>query len=117
MDGGDPTKLLKVHLVTCTDSAEFALLSSALTRTSVVGLDAEWKPVRRLFPRVAVLQIACGDSAVFLLDLLSLPLSSLWAPLRELLLSPDILKLGFGFKQDLVYLSSTFASHGGFDKV
>ncbi|KHN25207.1 Putative exonuclease mut-7 like [Glycine soja] len=116
MDGGDPAKL-KVHLVTRTDSPEFALLSSALSRTSVVGLDAEWKPVRRLFPRVAVLQIACGDSAVFVLDLLSLPLSSLWDPLRELLLSPDILKLGFGFKQDLVYLSSTFASHGGFDKV
>ncbi|XP_020210985.1 Werner syndrome ATP-dependent helicase homolog isoform X1 [Cajanus cajan] len=108
---------LKVHLVTCTDSAEFTLLSESLSRTSVVGLDAEWKPVRRSFPRVSVLQIACGDSTVFVLDLLSLPLSSLWQPLRELLLSPDIFKLGFGFKQDLVYLSSTFSSHGGFDKV
>ncbi|TKY55979.1 Exonuclease mut-7-like [Spatholobus suberectus] len=112
----NPLKL-KIHLVTCTDSVEFTLLSEALTQTSVVGLDAEWKPVRRSFPRVSVLQIACGGSAVFVLDLLSLPLSSLCQPLRELLLSPDILKLGFGFKQDLVYLSSTFCSHGGFDKV
>ncbi|KAK7377472.1 hypothetical protein VNO80_02897 [Phaseolus coccineus] len=112
----DPVKL-KVHLVTGTDTAEFRLLSEALGRSSVVGLDAEWKPVRRSFPAVSVLQIGCGDWGVFVLDLLSLPLSSLSEPLRELLLCPDILKLGFGFKQDLVYLSSTFCSHGGFDKV
>ncbi|RDX86715.1 Exonuclease mut-7-like protein, partial [Mucuna pruriens] len=117
MDENQNPLKLKVHLITCTDSAEFTLLSEALSRTSVVGLDAEWKSVGRSFPRVSVLQIACGDSAVFVLDLLSLPLSSLWKPLRELLLSPDIFKLGFGFKQDLVYLSSTFSSHGGFDKV
>jgi len=112
----DPVKL-KVHLVTGTDTAEFRLLSEALGRSSVVGLDAEWKPVRKSFPTVSVLQIACGDGGVFVLDLLSLPLSSLSEPLRELLLCPDILKLGFGFKQDLAYLSSTFCSHGGFDKV
>ncbi|WVY89733.1 hypothetical protein V8G54_035247 [Vigna mungo] len=112
----DPVKL-KVHLVTGTDTAEFRLLSEALGRSSVVGLDAEWKPVRRSFPTVSVVQIACGDWGVFVLDLLSIPLSSLWEPLRELLLCPDILKLGFGFKQDLTYLSSTFCSHGGFDKV
>jgi len=112
----DPVKL-KVHLVTGTDTAEFRLLSEALGRSSVVGLDAEWKPARRSSPTVSVLQIACGDWGVFVLDLLSIPLSSLWEPLRELLLCPDILKLGFGFKQDLTYLSSTFCSHGGFDKV
>ncbi|XP_014504632.1 uncharacterized protein LOC106764767 [Vigna radiata var. radiata] len=112
----DPVKL-KVHLVTGTDTAEFRLLSEALGRSSVVGLDAEWKAVRRSFPTVSVLQIACGDWGVFVLDLLSIPLSSLSEPLRELLLCPDILKLGFGFKQDLTYLSSTFCSHGGFDKV
>ncbi|KAK7320844.1 hypothetical protein VNO77_30694 [Canavalia gladiata] len=111
---------LKVHLVTSTDSPEFTLLSQALTRTSLVGLDAEWKPVRTQqasFPTVSLLQIACVDSVVFVLDLLSLPLSSVWDTVRELLVSPDILKLGFGFKQDLVYLSSTFCSQGGFDKV
>ncbi|KAK7293521.1 hypothetical protein RJT34_16389 [Clitoria ternatea] len=113
-------KALEVHLVTSTDSAEFTLLISALTRTSLVGLDAEWKPVRtqqNSFPTVSLLQIACGDSSVFVLDLLSLPLSSVWEPLRQLLLSPDILKLGYAFKQDLVYLSYTFSSLGGFDKV
>lgn len=132
----DSRKLPKVHLVCSTDSPEFALLNQALTRTSLVGLDAEWKPVRThqtSFPTVALLQIACrlnaglgsdphesGDSVVFLLDLLSIPLSSLWESLRDMLASPDILKLGFRFKQDLIYLSSTFCSQGcdpGFDKV
>lgn len=119
-------KPLEVHLVTATDSPEFTHLTQALTQTSVVGLDAEWKPVRghqASFPTVSLLQIACqlgDDSVVFLLDLLSLPLSSLWESLREMLVSPDILKLGFRFKQDLVYLSSTFCSQDcnpGFDKV
>ncbi|KAK7275710.1 hypothetical protein RIF29_16832 [Crotalaria pallida] len=125
-------KPLKVHLVTSTDSPEFTLFTRSLTHTSLLGLDAEWKPFRTThqttssssFPTVSLLQIACqlhdGDSAVFLLDLFSLPLSSLWEPLREMLVSPDILKLGFIFKQDLIYLSSTFCSHGcepGFDRV
>ncbi|XP_027332171.1 exonuclease mut-7 homolog [Abrus precatorius] len=121
---GDPqnqnSQVLKVHLVTSTDSPQFTLLGEALSRTSLVGLDAEWKPVRTLqalFPTVSLLQIACGDCGVFVLDFLSLPLSLLSEPLRQLLVSPDILKLGFGFKQDLVYLSSTFSSQGGFDKV
>ncbi|KAJ1381452.1 Ribonuclease H-like superfamily, partial [Sesbania bispinosa] len=123
-------KTLEVHLVSSTDSPEFTLLSRALTRTSLVGLDAEWKPVRThqtSFPTVSLLQIASqiggdseADSVIFLLDLLSLPLSSLWGLLREMLVSPNILKLGFRFKQDLVYLSSTFCSQGcdpGFDRV
>ncbi|KAI4337996.1 hypothetical protein L6164_016353 [Bauhinia variegata] len=129
-------KPLKIHLVSSTDSPDFALLNQALTRTSLVGLDAEWKPVRThrtVFPTVSLLQIACqlngplgGDSdesdeyLVFLLDLLSLPLSSLWESLRSVFTSPDILKLGFRFKQDLIYLSSTFCSQGcdpGFDRV
>ncbi|GAU21140.1 hypothetical protein TSUD_10560 [Trifolium subterraneum] len=119
-------KPLEIHLVTTTDSPEFTHLTHSLTQTSLVGLDAEWKPVRThqtSFPTVSLLQIACqlgNDSVVFLLDLLSIPLSSLWEPLKEMLISPDILKLGFRFKQDLVYLSSTFCSQGcnpGFDKV
>ncbi|KAF7830745.1 exonuclease mut-7-like protein [Senna tora] len=129
-------KPLKVHLVVSADSPEFALLTQSLTRTSLVGLDAEWKPVRThqtSFPAVSLLQIACqlnaergndsdesGESVVFLLDLFSVPLPALWESLRDMLASPDILKLGFRFKQDLIYLSSTFCSQGcdpGFDKV
>ena len=123
-------KPFEVHLVSSPDSPEFTLLTRALTRSSLVGLDAEWKPVRThqtSFPTVSLLQIACQlggdsepDSAVFLLDLLSVPLSSLWEPLREMLESPEILKLGFRFKQDLIYLSSTFCSQGcdpGFERV
>jgi hypothetical protein len=119
-------KPLEIHLVTTTDSPEFTHLTRSLTQTSLVGLDAEWKPVRThqtSFPTVSLLQIACqldNESVVFLLDLISLPLSSLWESLKEMLVSPHILKLGFRFKQDLVYLSSTFCSQGcnpGFDKV
>lgn len=119
-------KPLEIHFVTTTDSPEFTHLTRSLTQTSLVGLDAEWKPVRthqNSFPTVSLLQIACqlgDDEVVFLLDLISLPLSSIWEPLREMLVSADILKLGFRFKQDLVYLSSTFCEQGcnpGFDKV
>lgn len=131
----------KIHLVSSTDSPEFTRLTRALTRSSLVALDAEWKPTRTqqsCFPTVSLLQLACrlgpqlvgssneladelGDSmVVFLVDLLSIPLPSIWELLRDLFVSPDILKLGFRFKQDLVYLSSTFSSHGcnlGFDRV
>lgn len=121
-----------IHLVTSPDSPEFAHLSWALTRSSVVALDAEWKPVRTrhqdqpsssssCFPTVTLLQLACrlgpprcsdsaDDSFVFLLDLLAIPLLSVYGILRDLFTSPDVLKLGFKFKQDLIYLSSTFSS-------
>ncbi|XP_042389087.1 exonuclease mut-7 homolog [Zingiber officinale] len=149
---------LEVHTVDAVDSPEFALLLWSLRSCPVVGLDAEWKPVRsvsrdhhvppgdglgrdsppaaadllpRSFPTVSLLQIACrflrkptdprvGDSPVFLVDLLSVPLGALWEPLRDMFESPDVIKLGFWFKQDLIYLSSTFSAQGydpGFDRV
>ncbi|KAL9437009.1 hypothetical protein AB3S75_022951 [Citrus x aurantiifolia] len=129
-------KLLKIHLVTSTESLEFTHLARALSQSSLVGLDAEWKPQRSHqsnFPTVSLLQLACqpgprfnpesdesNASVVFLLDLSSIPLPSIWELLKELFVSPDILKLGFKFKQDLIYLSSTFCSQGcdiGFDRV
>ncbi|PWZ37640.1 Exonuclease mut-7 [Zea mays] len=77
------------------------------------------------FPTVTLLQVACrfsdggggeGErSEVFVVDLLSVPLADLWAPLRELFERPETLKLGFRFKQDLVYLSSTFSAALGCD--
>ncbi|KAK6936654.1 3'-5' exonuclease domain [Dillenia turbinata] len=121
---------MKIHLVSSSDSPEFSFLTQALTVSSLIGLDAEWKPTRThqpSLPAVTLLQIACrlsdddGDECpVFLIDLLSIPLSPIWEMLRDVFVSPNILKLGFRFKQDLVYLSSTFCSHGcdpGFDKV
>lgn len=130
---------LKIHIVSSVDSPEFTHLTQSLTRSSLVALDAEWKPIRThqsSFPTVALLQLACqlgprltddsdesiesGDSVTFLLDLLSIPLPSIWEILRDVFVSPDILKLGFRFKQDLVYLSSTFCTQGcdpGFDRV
>ncbi|KAJ9174293.1 hypothetical protein P3X46_017332 [Hevea brasiliensis] len=126
-------KSLIIHLVTSTNSPEFTLLNRALTRSSVIGLDAEWKPIRArqsTFPTVSLLQLACQlrpqlgagseEPVVFLLDLSLIPLPSIWELLIEVFVSPDILKLGFRFKQDLVFLSSTFCSQGcdpGFDKV
>jgi hypothetical protein len=92
-------------------------------------LASEASPAPPKFPTVTLLQVACcfGDggegerSEVFVVDLLSVPLADLWAPLRELFERPDALKLGFRFKQDLVYLSSTFSAalgcDSGFDRV
>lgn len=115
-----------IHIVSSTESPQFNNLKSSLTRSSLVGLDAEWKPVRQhqsSFPTVTLLQIACrvdSDSVVFLLDLLAIPLISIHQLLKQVFESTRILKLGFKFKQDLLYLSSTFESQGcdpGFDKV
>ncbi|KAL1824007.1 hypothetical protein ACET3Z_010785 [Daucus carota] len=114
-----------IHIVSSTESPQFNNLNSLLTRSSLVGLDAEWKPVRHhqsTFPTVTLLQIACrvdSESLVFLLDLLAIPLVSIHELLKQVFESPRILKLGFQFKQDLLYLSSTFVSQGcdpGFDK-
>lgn len=122
-------KPLPIHFVSSTDSPDFTYLKLALTRSSLIGLDAEWKPIRThqsTFPTVSLLQIACrligdvAESVVFLLDLSAIPLRSIYDLLKEVFESPDILKLGFRFKQDLVYLSSTFFSQGcdpGFDSV
>lgn len=90
---------------------------------------SEAAPALPKFPTVTLLQVACrfsdggeGErSEVFVVDLLSVPLADLWTPLRELFERPDALKLGFRFKQDLVYLSSTFSAalgcDSGFDRV
>ncbi|KAK4362900.1 hypothetical protein RND71_018141 [Anisodus tanguticus] len=81
------------------------------------------------FSTVSLLQIACHlpgtdnssvESPVFLIDLASIPLQSIYQLIKDAFVSPHVLKLGFRFKQDLVYLSSTFYSHGcepGFDRV
>ncbi|KAL9240559.1 hypothetical protein vseg_014762 [Gypsophila vaccaria] len=134
-----------IHYITTTNSPEFALLTHSLTHSSVVSLDAEWKPPLRrphpppataaadedddhrggAFPTVSLLQLACRvDSAaaavVFLVDLQTVPLGEIYGALKEVLVDPNVLKLGFKFKQDLVYLSSTFCGFGfepGFDKV
>ncbi|KAG8080720.1 hypothetical protein GUJ93_ZPchr0007g5123 [Zizania palustris] len=131
-----PPPPFAVNLINgCGSSPELALLLRSLSAARVVALDAEWKPRRRgpgndpspapppQFPTVALLQIACrgdGDGAregvtdVFVVDLLSVPLADLWTPLRELFERPEVLKLGFRFKQDLVYLSATFAAALGY---
>ncbi|XP_010541492.1 PREDICTED: uncharacterized protein LOC104814937 [Tarenaya hassleriana] len=121
---------LKIYLVSSTDSPEFTSLTRFLTRSPIVAFDAEWKPLRSpssSFPTVTLLQVACrlghdsdDDSAVFLIDLTLIPLPSVWELLRDAFVSPDVLKLGFRFKQDLIYLSSTFTQRGcesGFHEV
>ncbi|CAA0824706.1 3-5 exonuclease domain-containing protein [Striga hermonthica] len=121
-----------IYLVNSDDSPEFTHLRQALTHSSAIGLDAEWKPNRHssTFPMVSLLQIACrlvssagstqDECPVFLLDLQAVHLPSVYELLREVFVSPDVIKLGFRFKQDLVYLSSTFCELGcepGFDRV
>ena len=110
---------MKIYLVSSTDSPEFTRLKCSFARSTVIALDAEWKPQRSStssFPIVTLLQVACrlghDFDDVFLIDLTSIHLPSVWALLNDMFVSPDVLKLGFRFKQDLVYLSSTFTQHG-----
>lgn len=143
MESKDQKPRQTIHLVSSTDSIEFTRWCWAIGHSSIIGLDAEWKPVRTqqsTFPTVSLLQIACrvddhsdadSDSSnsthcrsdellVFLLDLLAIPLPSIYEILRDVFVSPKVLKLGFRFKQDLTYLSSTFCAQGcdpGFDRV
>ncbi|CAH9136935.1 unnamed protein product [Cuscuta epithymum] len=125
-----------IYFVSSIDSPEFTHFSRALTRSPVIGLDAEWKPVRSQqpnYPTVSILQIAChigeddetrhfsnNSTPVFLIDLSAIPLPSIYELLRDAFVSSNVLKLGFRFKQDLLFLSSTFCSQGcepGFDRV
>ncbi|PWA95733.1 3'-5' exonuclease domain-containing protein [Artemisia annua] len=126
-DDGVVVDDIDIHLVTSTESPEFSHFKWAISHSSIIGLDAEWKPVRShqpTFPPVLLLQIACqlinSEDIVFLLDLSEITLPSIYDLLKDVFISPDILKLGFRFKQDLLYLSSTFREHGcdaGFDTV
>lgn len=125
MDPQNDRPSFEIHFVSSIDSPEFSQLTHTLTRSNLIALDAEWKPFQipnqhSSFPRVSILQIACqfnsgerNDSVVFLLDLLSIPLSPVSDLLTDVFVSPHVLKLGFRFKQDLVYLSTTFSSYGG----
>ncbi|KAF9601127.1 hypothetical protein IFM89_017032 [Coptis chinensis] len=129
-------KPVPIHYVAKTDSPEFTHLVHSLKHSSIIGLDAEWKPTRThqsSFPTVSLLQIACQlnrvnstesvekeNVVVFLVDLLTVEVKLVYEVLREMFVSDNVLKLGFRFKQDLAYLSSTFCSHGcdpGFDRV
>ena len=143
----DPARALPppfaVHLVAGDSSSpELSHLLQSLLAARIVAFDAEWKPRRRgasahgdgaspappnppQLPTVTVLQLACrgegGGNEVFVIDLLAVPLADLWSPLRGLFERPEVLKLGFRFKQDLVYLSATFTAalgcDSGFDRV
>ncbi|KAK6160249.1 hypothetical protein DH2020_003630 [Rehmannia glutinosa] len=55
------SKELDIHLFTSDNSPEFARLKYALTHSSIIRLDVEWKPNRHVstFPIVSLLQIAC----------------------------------------------------------
>ncbi|CAM6088539.1 unnamed protein product [Calypogeia fissa] len=57
---------------------------------------------------------------IFLLDLLAIPAAAFSKLLKKVFMDPAVLKLGFGFRQDLVHLRGTFPgpdAHGCFDKV
>ncbi|KAJ3688945.1 hypothetical protein LUZ61_018109 [Rhynchospora tenuis] len=123
-----------IHLITSSTCTGFTHFIHSLRHSTVVGLDAEWKPRQSSqpnsspFPTVTLLQIACQyqspssdgnpTTEVFLVDLLTISVGDVYVPIRELFESEGVVKLGFRFKQDLVYLSHTFSSQGfehGFD--
>ncbi|XP_057826446.2 uncharacterized protein LOC131038134 isoform X3 [Cryptomeria japonica] len=70
--------------------------------------EAKWR--RKLFGEFGNGDDRRVQELIFLLDLLVLPLSSFGKTLRSVLISVDTLKLGFKFKQDLMYLAGTFSS-------
>ncbi|KAG0624463.1 hypothetical protein M758_3G249800 [Ceratodon purpureus] len=61
-----------------------------------------------------------GEEVIFLLDLLALSAVDIAFPMKKMLCSPRILKLGFAFKQDQIHLAASFSGPeacGCFDKV
>jgi len=101
------------------DHASLAAASAALGPALVVGLDCEWRPFSRgMAPTpVSLLQVATPH-AVFLFDLLVLEGESTEAPcplsvefrqvVSELLSRPGLVRLGFGFGEDMRRLKSSF---------
>lgn len=61
-----------------------------------------------------------GEEVIFELDLLALSAADFAFPMKKMLCSPRILKLGFAFKQDQIHLAASFPgpeASGCFDKV
>lgn len=61
-----------------------------------------------------------GEEVIFLLDLMSLSAKDFSSALKKMLCSPQVVKLGFAFKQDQLHLAATFPgpeAHECFDKV
>ncbi|OQS03072.1 hypothetical protein THRCLA_04613, partial [Thraustotheca clavata] len=86
-----------------------------------IGLDVEWRPIasKDEICLASLLQIACGSQA-FLVDLIALEkFSSGFDILKRILLSPSIIKVGFGFSHDLQgsVLKHTFPEKSTFDTV
>ncbi|KAL2466295.1 3'-5' exonuclease domain-containing protein [Abeliophyllum distichum] len=64
MEPTNQEKAPPIHSVYSANSPDFALLCHALTRSTVIALNAKWKPIRShqnqpTFPTVSLLQIAC----------------------------------------------------------
>ncbi|XP_024516633.1 uncharacterized protein LOC9662799 [Selaginella moellendorffii] len=112
-----------IRLVDSIDGEAFQGFLLALQESSVIALDAEWKPVSvaGTHPRVSLLQIACRkrdfgpeSDLVFIVDVLSIPASALLQPLEEALETSRILKLGFKLRQDLINLAASLSSTASF---
>ena len=61
-----------------------------------------------------------GEEIIFVLDLLALSAADFAFPIKKMLCSPRVLKLGFAFKQDQLHLAASFPdseASGCFDKV
>ncbi|KAL4394015.1 hypothetical protein AHAS_Ahas02G0109700 [Arachis hypogaea] len=80
--------------------ARVSFLNWSLTQSSLVRLDIEWKPVRThqsSFLDMSLLQIACQlggdpepDLAVFIIDLLSIPLLAMEATQKNARILRDL---------------------------
>ncbi|XP_071947035.1 exonuclease mut-7 homolog isoform X2 [Antedon mediterranea] len=82
-----------------------------LTRAkSIIGIDMEWKPgFLKTKCRVAVVQLAC-ESHIYLIDMLALdpnPDCLVWL-MESILCDEDVLKLGYGIRNDLQMLVKSY---------
>ncbi|XP_047041379.1 exonuclease mut-7 homolog [Helicoverpa zea] len=104
--------------ITLIDNGEkfYNLMISEVVKSSVVGIDCEWKPsFGATYSQVALIQIATS-SKVYLLDALVLnkpEYSSFWYTFHKSFLdNAEIIKVGFGLEQDLKEMKSCLVGLG-----
>ncbi|CAG9784387.1 unnamed protein product [Diatraea saccharalis] len=110
-------KLSEEHVILI-DTAEkfYDLMMTDLKECSVISIDCEWKPCfGAKQSQVALIQIAT-DAMVYLIDTLILnsqSYSSFWYTFyKSFLDNAEIIKLGFGFEQDLKEMKASVIGLG-----
>jgi len=80
------------------DDAQLRACCERWQKVSAIALDTEFMRVSTFYPQTALFQVAEGDS-IWLID--PLPITD-WTPLREVLTSPDVIKVLHSCSEDLL---------------